>query len=109
VIYDCDGLATGTVTGVEGVPYRFDWYRLRGCMALPAVHVCTGLTCSIELDYPSECLVYMGRYYHEIAPGLLYVDEQMFVIPTNCGASDFIFSNGFEDGTMGAWSRVITN
>jgi hypothetical protein len=77
-------------------------------MALPAVHVCTGLECTIELDYPLECLIYVGRYYHEIAPGLLYVDEQTLTILTNC-EDDFIFGDGFEDGTTGAWSNTITN
>jgi len=93
---------------VTGVPYAFDWYHSIGCGMTPVTPVCTGLTCSIPLGYPEECLTYMGRYWHEIAPGLLYVNVKQFIIETTC-LPDFIFSDGFENGTTNQWSNVVPN
>jgi hypothetical protein len=106
VIYPCKGSVEAAITDVEGVPYAFHWYHSPGCLVTPLFPTCDGWTCSIRMEYPVECLTYMGRYTHEAAPGYLYVDIQQFQLDTTC-PKDFIFGDGFEDGTTDNWSKTI--
>jgi hypothetical protein len=97
------------VVSTEGYPYAREWYLSPGCAAPPQmlrIPDQLGVLCTISLGYPSECVTYAGRYWHEVAPGLNYVDVQYFQLATTC-LDDFIFSNGFENGTTNQWSVTI--
>ena len=65
------------------------------------------MECVILLERAKECVTYVGYYPHPnpVPPGL-YIDSQTFTINTTC-PDDFIFSNGFENGTTDQWSVTV--
>ena len=111
ILFICGGVADAAVSSVEGVPFTMEWYFNPGCGKYPLLMGnpdCVGALCKVPLNYPDECVTYLGRYWHEIAPGMSYIDDQHFQIETTC-IRVFIFSDGFEGGTTDQWSKTVTN
>jgi len=82
-----------------------EWYKATGSAPYPTAPSGYGFAFPVVLDRHRVRVQYIGRYQHEIAPGVLYTDEQDFVLFTKCPVG-FIFGDGFESGTTSAWSTT---
>lgn len=101
----CFHEVTLNVESVEGTPTVMEWYKAIGDNAYPSTPDGYGFSYSVELLYPRIRVRYIGRYQHEITPGVLYTDVQEFSLRTLCPV-DLIFGDGFESGTTSAWSST---
>jgi hypothetical protein len=104
--FTCGNSALLQIQVLEGHPTSLQWFHTPNCSQQSQL-VAMGSNCTIPLTHARECVTYRGNYAHQnpSTPGL-YTDSQAFTILTTC-PGDFIFGNGFENGTTDQWSVTV--